>query len=131
VQYEAKDPRGYAEFIERLGMHSARGAAHTQRGVQARRPSLYDLEGQLAQLGVPTLVVAGDEDDQTLLPGIFLKRTIPACGLLVLPKTGHVINLEEPEAFNRAVAEFLAQVGAGSWLPRDPRARPDEIVKAS
>jgi pimeloyl-ACP methyl ester carboxylesterase len=76
-------------------------------------------------------VVAGDEDDQTLLPGILLKRTIPACGLLVLPKTGHVINLEEPDAFNRAVAEFLAQVIAGSWRPRDPRAHPDEVLKTS
>ncbi len=131
VQYPAKDPRGYAEFIERLGQHSSRGAANTQRGVQAQRPSLYDLEGELARLAVPTLVVAGDEDDQTLLPGIFLKRTIPACGLLVLPKTGHVINLEEPDAFNRAVAEFLAQVHAGSWRPRDPRARPDDLLKTS
>lgn len=131
VQYEAKDPRGYAELVARLAEHSARGAANTQRGVQAKRPSLYDLEGRLAQLAVPTLIIAGDEDDQTLLPGIYLKRTIPASGLLVLPKTGHAINLEEPEAFNRAVAEFLAQVTAGRWGPRDPRARPDAILRTS
>lgn len=131
VQLEAKDPRGYAEFIERLGEHSARGAANTQRGVQAQRPSLYDLRERLSQMTLPTLVIAGDEDDQTLMPGIYLKRTIPACGLLVLPKTGHAINLEEPEMFNRALAEFFAQVIAGRWGPRDPRARPDEIVKTS
>jgi pimeloyl-ACP methyl ester carboxylesterase len=131
VQFEGKDPRGFAEFVQRLGEHSPKGAANTMRGVQAQRPSLYDLEDQLARMTVPTLVVAGDEDDQTLLPGIFLKRTIPACGLLVLPKTGHTINLEEPEAFNRAVAEFLAHVGAGRWERRDPRAQPDEILKTS
>ena len=131
VQYEAKDPRGYAEVIERLAEHSVRGAANTQRGVQAKRPSLYDLEDRLARMTVPTLIVAGDEDDQTLLPGIYLKRTIPASGLLVLPKTGHAINLEEPDAFNRAVAEFLAQVIAGRWGPRDPRARPDALLKTS
>ena len=131
VQFEGKDPRGHAEFVGRLAQHSVQGAANTMRGVQAQRPSLYDLEDRLAQLAVPTLVVAGDEDDQTLLPGIFLKRTIPACGLLVLPKTGHTINLEEPEAFNRAVAEFWAQVSAGSWKPRDPRSRPGEILKTS
>ena len=47
----------------------------------------------------------------------------------MLPKTGHTINLEEPDAFNRAVAEFLAQVAAGRWLPRDPRARPEELLR--
>jgi pimeloyl-ACP methyl ester carboxylesterase len=101
------------------------------RGVQATRPSLYDLEDQFKRLALPTLIVAGDEDDNSLQPSIFLKRTIPASGLLVLPKTGHTINLEEPDRFNWALAEFFAQVAAGRWLPRDPRARPDEILKTS
>ncbi len=103
VQFQSKDPRGWREFADRLGEHSARGAANTMRGVQARRPSLYDLEAQLKAMPVPTLVVVGDEDDHCLQPGIFLKRTIPACGLLVLPKTGHTLNLEEPDLFNRFV----------------------------
>jgi pimeloyl-ACP methyl ester carboxylesterase len=131
VQLEAKDPRGWREFIDQLGEHDAQGAANTMRGVQVKRPSLYDLEARLKALALPTLIVAGDEDDNSLLPSLFLKRTIPASGLLVLPKTGHTINLEEPDAFNRAVADFLAQVTAGRWGPRDPRARPDEILKTS
>ena len=131
VQFEAKDPRGWREMVDWLGEHDPQGAANTMRGVQARRPSLYDLEERLKRLALPTLIVAGDEDDQTLQPGIFLKRTIPASGLMVLPKTGHTINLEEPAAFNQAVADFHAQVAAGRWLPRDPRARPDEILKTS
>jgi pimeloyl-ACP methyl ester carboxylesterase len=129
VQLQAKDPRGWREMVEWLGEHDPRGAANTMRGVQAQRPSLYDLEDRLRQLALPTLIVAGDEDDPTLQPAIFLKRTIPASGLLVLPKTGHLINLEEPAAFNAALAEFFAQVQAGRWLPRDPRARPDEIMR--
>ena len=80
-------------------------------------------------MSVPTLVVSGDEDDHCLQPGIFLKCTIPACGLLVLPKTGHTINLEEPDAFNREVADFLALVEVGRWPLRDPRARPDQIMR--
>ena len=131
VQFEAKDPRGWREMVRWLGEHDPRGAANTMRGVQAQRPSLYDLAERLGRLALPTLIIAGDEDDQTLQPGIFLKRTIPASGLLVLPKTGHTINLEEPAAFNQAVADFHAQVTAGRWLPRDPRARPDEILKTS
>jgi pimeloyl-ACP methyl ester carboxylesterase len=131
VQFEAKDPRGWREMVDWLGEHDPQGAANTMRGVQAQRPSLYDLEPRLERLALPTLIIAGDEDDQTLHPGIFLKSTISASGLMVLPKTGHTINLEEPAAFNQAVADFHAQVAAGRWLPRDPRARPDEILKTS
>lgn len=122
VQFQNKDPRGWAEFAERLAQHDALGSANTMRGVQARRPSLYSLESQLRGLTVPTLVVSGDEDDHCLQPSIFLKKTIPACGLWILPKTGHTINLEEPAAFNQGVHDFLGLVGAGAWKVRDPRA---------
>jgi pimeloyl-ACP methyl ester carboxylesterase len=131
VQFEAKDPRGWREFVDQLAEHSPQGAANTMRGVQARRPSLYDLEVRLERLRLPTLIIAGDEDDNSLQPSLFLKLTIPASGLLVLPKTGHTINLEEPDQFNRGVADFLAQVSVGCWAPRDPLARPDEILKTS
>ncbi len=131
VQFQAKDPPGWRIFAERLARHSQLGAANTMRGVQARRPSLYDLAAELGAITAPTLVVSGDEDDHCLQPGIFLKRTIPACGLAVLPKTGHTINLEEPELFNRLLAEFLASVEAGRWRDRDPRADPDQIMRTS
>jgi pimeloyl-ACP methyl ester carboxylesterase len=129
VQFQNKDPRGWQEFADRLATHSDRGAANTMRGVQARRPSFYDLADGLKQMQVPTLVVVGDEDDHCLQPGIFLKKTIPACGLSVFPKTGHTLNLEEPAAFNALLAEFIAQVEAGHWLPRDPRALPGQIMR--
>jgi pimeloyl-ACP methyl ester carboxylesterase len=131
VQFQNKDPRGWQEFATMLGQHSARGSANTMRGVQMRRPSIYDLEERLERMQVPTLVVVGDEDDHCLQPGIFLKKTVPACGLLILPKTGHTLNLEEPGHFNRFVAEFVGSVEAGRWLPRDPRAKPAEIMKTS
>ena len=38
VQFQNKDPRGYAEFLAHLAEHSTPGAANTQRGVQGRRP---------------------------------------------------------------------------------------------
>jgi len=129
VQLQNKDPRGWQEFVERFGEHDATGSANTMRGVQARRPSLYALENRLQSLDLPTLIIAGDEDDHTLQPGIFLKRTLKASGLLVLPKTGHTLNLEEPDLVNRALVEFLAQVEQGQWRERDPRASPDEIIR--
>ena len=39
---------------------------------------------------------------------------------MVIPKAGHTINLEEPEAFNRAVLDFLTAVDAGRWTRRNP-----------
>jgi pimeloyl-ACP methyl ester carboxylesterase len=131
VQFEAKDPRGFAEFKAMLAEHSAKGAACTQLGVQRERPSIFDLGEQLAKLTVPMLVVTGDEDWPCLAPGIFIKRTCPSAALVVLPNTGHTVNLEEPAAFNAALADFLAQVDAGRWPLRDPRAVSESITGIS
>jgi pimeloyl-ACP methyl ester carboxylesterase len=129
VQFQEKDPRGWRLFADRLAQHDSRGAANTMRGVQMRRPSLYDLEAELRALETPVLVMTGDEDDHCIQPGLYLKRTIPRSGLAVFPKSGHTLNLEEPELFNRLVSEFIAQVEAGRWGPRDPRANPAQVMR--
>ncbi|MDE0944775.1 MAG: alpha/beta hydrolase [Alphaproteobacteria bacterium] len=121
VQFQNKDPRGFAEFQERFLGHSAQGTGLTMGGVQAKRPSLYDLEAELRKLVVPTLLIVGDEEEPCLDTNLFLKRTIPSSGLLMIPRTGHAANLEEPALFNAAVAEFLTKVDHGSWGLRDPR----------
>jgi pimeloyl-ACP methyl ester carboxylesterase len=120
VQYLDKDPKGWREFRDRLAAGSARGHALTLLGVQMSRPSVFDLGERLQALRVPTLVITGDEDEPCLEPALFMKRTIPSAGLLVLPRSGHTINLEEPEAFNRAVLDFLTAVDAGRWTLRNP-----------
>ncbi|MCC5980016.1 MAG: alpha/beta hydrolase [Salinarimonas sp.] len=131
IPFLLKDPRGHAEFIRMLGEHSAAGSARTMRGVQMRRPSLYDLEDRLRAMPAPTLIVSGDEDEHCLQPALYLKRILPAAGLLVLPRTGHTINLEEPDRFNRFVADFIAQVEAGRWPARDPRLESTEVMKTT
>jgi pimeloyl-ACP methyl ester carboxylesterase len=93
------------------------------RGFQGGRPSLYDFEAEIRKLGVPALIVVGDEDERCIEPALFLKDAIPASGLAVLPKSGHVVNLEEPDLFNALVGDFLFRVDAGRWAPRDPRTR--------
>ena len=127
-QLENKDPRGFAEFIEQLQQHSGRGAALTLRGVQMRRPSPWDLRERLAEMTVPALILHGDEDRPALPTGVFLKQTIPTSGLLVLPKTGHTANLEEPAAFNAAVQDFITTVDAGRWTRRDKRTESEAIL---
>jgi pimeloyl-ACP methyl ester carboxylesterase len=121
VQFQNKDPRGWAEFARLLAEHSSEGSANTMRGVQRERPSLYDLRGDLAKMEVPVLLVVGDEDEGCLDANLMLKRTIPSSGLAVVPRTGHTSNLEEPELFDRLVLGFLATVDAGRWELRDPR----------
>jgi pimeloyl-ACP methyl ester carboxylesterase len=86
----------WSEFAAALGEHSAGGSALTMRGVQASRPSLYALRGELSRIAAPVLILAGDEDEGCLEPALMLERTIPAAGLVVLPQTGHTANLEEP-----------------------------------
>jgi pimeloyl-ACP methyl ester carboxylesterase len=121
VQLQNKNRPAWELFARQLAEHDSRGAALTMLGVQSRRPSLYDLRSELAELSVPTLILAGDEDEGCLEPDLMLKRTIPLSGLAFLPRTGHTCNLEEPEVFNAMVERFLDAVEAGAWLPRDPR----------
>jgi pimeloyl-ACP methyl ester carboxylesterase len=122
VQFENKDPRGFAELKHMLAEHSGLGSANTQRGVQRERPSLYTLVDDMKKLTVPTLVITGDEDWPCLLPAILMKQNIPSAALSVMPNAGHTINLEEPSEYNRIVGDFLAQVDSGRWPLRDPRA---------
>ena len=124
VQFMEKDPIGWQEFRDRLAAGSAPGHALTLRGVQMRRPSIYDLGERMAALEVPTLIMTGDEDEPCLEPGIYMKRKIMTSGLVVLPKAGHAINLEDPDLFNRAVLDFLTAVDAGRW----PRRRADSMT---
>lgn len=128
VQYANKDPRGYAEFVRQLAEHDPRGAANTLRGVQKRRPSVFDLAEEMKAMAVPSLVMTGDEDDPCLAASLFMKRCLPASGLVVLPCTGHTLNLEEPAAFNAAIADFLAAVELGRWPRRDPRSLTGTIL---
>ena len=128
VQFQNKDPRGWAEFAAHLAEHSTLGSANTMRGVQARRPSLWDLTDRMGKLEVPTLIMTGDEDDPCLEPGILMKRMIPSAALVVFPNTGHALNIEEPDLFNQALADFFHQVESGRWPRRDPRSVTGSIL---
>jgi pimeloyl-ACP methyl ester carboxylesterase len=128
VQFENKDPRGFAQFKKELAEHSALGSANTQLGVQAERPSLYDLIEKMRAMTTPTLILTGDEDWPCLEPGLLMKREIPTAALSVMPNCGHTINLEEPDLFNSIVGSFIGHVEAGRWPKRDPRAISSSIT---
>jgi pimeloyl-ACP methyl ester carboxylesterase len=127
VQFQNKDPRGFDEYIRQLSEHSALGSANTNLGYQGRRPSLYDLTAEMQRMRVPTLIMAGDEEEPCLEACLLMKRCIPTAGLAILPMSGHGINLEESALFNSLLENFLHQVEAGRWAARDPRAAPASI----
>jgi pimeloyl-ACP methyl ester carboxylesterase len=114
--HKHKDPRGFAEFAKMLSEHSPVGHALTMRELQAKRPSLWELEAELKRFSVPLLMLVGDEDDWCLESSVYLKRTAPTAGLVVIPRSGHTITSEEPAAFNAALADLIANAEAGRWM---------------
>ena len=115
-----KDPRGYAEFVRMLSEHSSLGHSLVMLNLQAKRPSLWEMEAELRRFSVPLLVLVGDEDEWCVDASIYLKRIVPTAGLCVIPRSGHTITSVEPAAFNAAVADLIAAAEAGRWLAHKP-----------
>ena len=70
-----------------------------------------DSTADLAGIGVPTLVVAGDQD-QPSPPEVAreMAAAVPGARVVIVPDAGHLSNLESPVAFNQAVAEFVGSL---------------------
>jgi pimeloyl-ACP methyl ester carboxylesterase len=118
VQHQLKDPKGYQLFCEQFLEHSNIGSANTFYGIMTKRPPIFDLKNQLSNIKIPVLVMTGDEDDPCIKPSLFIKESIPGAGLIMFPRSGHAINLEEPQLFNTSVTEFINHSGASYWGPR-------------
>jgi pimeloyl-ACP methyl ester carboxylesterase len=107
IRMKDKNPAEFRRSFEEISAMSPLGRTNTMRGVQIRRPTLYAHEKRLTSLRVPVLVVVGDEDSGCRKPSEFLERTLPDARLRVIPRTGHAVNLEEPEEFNRLYLAFM------------------------
>jgi 3-oxoadipate enol-lactonase len=71
----------------------------------------WDFRDRLSEIAAPTLVIAGAVDVATPLEHAeLLAERIPDAKLVVLPRAAHLANVEQPEAFSRAVNEHLAPV---------------------
>jgi 3-oxoadipate enol-lactonase len=81
------------------------------RGAIQRMMHRPDSTALLATIGVPTLVIAGEED--TLIPipeAEKMAEAITGSKLVKIPAAGHLSNLERPDAFNHALTAFLASL---------------------
>jgi pimeloyl-ACP methyl ester carboxylesterase len=118
--HKNKDPRGYAHFVRMLSEHSPLGHSLIMLNLQAKRPSLWEMEADLKKFRPPLLIVVGDEDDWCVDGSIYLRRTVPTAGLAVIPRTSHTLTIEEPDKFNAALAELFADAERGRWLAHKP-----------
>lgn len=83
----------------------------------------FDRREALARIGVPTLVVTG-EDDRAAAPEVARRMAAHIGGseLAIVPATGHLLMLEQPEAFDRVLLDFVARrLGADVRPPAAPK----------
>jgi pimeloyl-ACP methyl ester carboxylesterase len=96
----ARDPAALAFYRELLLANDAGDYARTCRAIAAAE----DLTARVGEIGVPSVVVVGEEDDRTLPEhGRELARLLPRARLVALPGVGHTIPLEAPAAVVDAV----------------------------
>jgi 3-oxoadipate enol-lactonase len=70
--------------------------------------TLYNRTAELARIAVPTLLVFGEADTLTTAAmGREMQSRIKDARLVIVPKSGHLVNLEQPDAFEAAVEPFL------------------------
>jgi pimeloyl-ACP methyl ester carboxylesterase len=87
---------------------SAQGLAHAARGMYAKFGSR--VIDSLPQIRVPTLIIVGEQDEPLIGASEYMAAKIPGARLEVIPGAGHAANLDQPEAFNRVLLDFLASL---------------------
>ena len=91
-------------LIKQQSPVAIRGAIHRMM----HRPDSTPL---LAKVKVPTLVITGEEDE--LIPvdeSRAIAAAVPGASLVVIPRAGHLSNLEQPDAFNHELNAFLTKL---------------------
>ncbi|MFC2022242.1 alpha/beta fold hydrolase [Chloroflexota bacterium] len=84
------------------------GLAHMARKVVGQHDS-WVIEN-LGEIKVPTLVLVGEEDTPFLQSAEYMSKAIPGAQHVVIPKAGHGANLDNVEAFNKAILDFLRKL---------------------
>ena len=118
IQLARKDPRGCDEFMAHLRSIRRSAWPTRWRGTSALRPSLVRFRRRTRHAS-DARAARSRRRGRALPRGQPLAQAYHSRRRPVgLPNTGHAINLEEPAAFNAAIAEFLAAVERGTWPVR-------------
>jgi len=110
-QFETRGLSGLAGGAEvRISTHrSAEGLARAALGTLAQFDS--QIAESLPGIRVPTLVLAGERDEPFLAATDYMAAKIPNATKVLIAGAGHAANIEQPQAFNRAVRSFLSTLG--------------------
>lgn len=107
-----KAPEAWRAYLDQLRQQSVVGALNTLRTVHWDRVSFETHRADLRRLHVPTLLILGDEDHPRVAPSnAFLEDNLPDCRRVLLPKTGHLVHIEEPAAVRAELQRQLKLSG--------------------
>lgn len=105
-----KQPLAWEAYCDNLRAQSVEGARNTLSSLHWNRPSIFEREEALQQLRVPVLLIFGDQDHHLIEPtNEFLASTLPSSKFRKLERTGHLVNIEEPNIFNQALEQHLEE----------------------
>jgi len=133
---EGKEPRHIAPIVARTlsspnateeqyqRLVASMAALHKGSYVKTlKATTLYNRTAELDRIAVPTLLIFGEADTLTTADmGRQMQARIKGAKLVVVPKSGHLVNLEQPEAFEAALEPFLFEhrrrADAGTSTPK-------------
>lgn len=100
------DPATRSAEVRMSRHRSAEGLARAARGMLTQRNG--EVIASLPTIEVPALVVVGANDTPFLAAADYMAAKIPGADKVVIPDAGHAVNLDQPQAFNAAIADFLS-----------------------
>ena len=98
------------QIRETVLANSPKAIAYTIRGIQNKRPRIFDLEPKLKKLPVETLVVMSDGDTPVVECSRFMAQHIPGFTLEIIPSKSHWTHSEAPEKFLSVVNRFVTRL---------------------
>ena len=102
------DALGGSEEVRIARHRSANGLALAARGMLAQFDD--SVIQSLPHIDLPTLVLVGENDTPFLIATDYMASKIPAGEKAVIDAAGHAANIDQPEALNSVVLEFLGRV---------------------
>lgn len=105
-----QDPKIGKQIRHEALNSSPKAAAYTIRGVQKKRPTIFQLGPRLENLDVETLIVLSKSDALVIKCSRFMAQCMPRATLELIPAKSHWIHLERPQIFLGIVEQFLSKL---------------------